>query len=673
MKAVRDFQHVVEKQDTVWIPMRDGTRLAASLWLPASARDRPVPAVLEYIPYRRRDFTAARDALNHPYFAGHGYAALRVDMRGSGDSEGILHDEYLPQEQEDGLDVIDWIAAQDWCDGHVGMIGISWGGFNGLQIAAHRPEALKAVIAVASSDDRYADDIHHMGGCLLGDSLSWASVMFAYNSLPPDPDVAGEGWREAWLERLEHNDSWLDIWLRHQRRDGYWRQASICEDYASVRCPVMLVSGWADGYSNAVFRMLENLQAPRKALVGPWSHRYPHMGLPGPAIGFLQECVRWWDRWLKGERNGTDEEPQLRIWMQDSVTPTTSYQMRPGRWVAEEAWPSSRVAELCLPLGPHRIGREGEETRPADLTIQSPLSTGLFAGKWCSYGGAPDLAHDQRREDGGALVFDSDPLDEPMEILGAARVILRFSSDRPVAMVAARLSDVRPNGEATRVTYGLLNLTRIESERHPVLLVPGETYEATVNLNEAAHSFPAGHRLRLSLSTSYWPLAWAPPEPVMLTVHGTGSALVLPVRAARPEDANLRPLGEPEGAPPLERAMLEPEHHDWRVISELASDWLTLEVTDDRGRFRIEPIGLEARSHTREWYSCRGNDFLSLCGRTQATRELARGDWHIRTCTETAMTSTADEFVVHTDLDAFENDRRIFCRSRHHRIPRDLL
>ena len=227
--------------------MQDGTRLAARIWLPVDAKERPVPAVLEYIPYRKRDFTRLRDSIMHPYVAGHGYGCIRVDLRGSGDSDGVLCDEYLQQELDDGIHVLRWIAAQPWCTGDVGMIGISWGGFNGLQIAAMSPPELKAIITVCSTDDRYADDIHHMGGCLLGDNLSWASVMFAYNAMPPDPAIVGNRWREMWRERLEGSGLWLERWLRHQRRDSYWKHGSICEDFAAVKCPVFAVSGWADG------------------------------------------------------------------------------------------------------------------------------------------------------------------------------------------------------------------------------------------------------------------------------------------------------------------------------------------------------------------------------------------------------------------------------------------
>ena len=409
-----------------------------------NAETQPVPGILEYIPYRKRDSTAYRDSLMHPYFAGHGYACVRVDLRGSGDSEGVLTDEYLAQEQQDGLEVLGWIAEQSWCSGSVGMMGISWGGFNALQVAAHRPPALKAIITVCSTDDRYADDIHHMGGCLLGDNLSWASTMFAYNSCPPDPLLVGERWKELWLERLKGSGLWLDTWLRHQRRDDYWKHGSICEDFSAVTCPVFAVSGWTDGYSNAVFRLLANLKGPRKGLIGPWGHKYPHLGVPGPAIGFLQESLRWWDRWLKGIETGIMEEPMLRVWMQESVSPTTYYDERPGRWIGEPSWPSSSISHHQYSLVRGSLVDSDEAIPERPLTIQSPLSVGLFAGKWCSYAAGPDLAHDQREEDGGALVFDSAPLKEPLEILGAPVVELDLQANKPIAMVAVRLSDVAP-------------------------------------------------------------------------------------------------------------------------------------------------------------------------------------------------------------------------------------
>ncbi|MHA6624959.1 CocE/NonD family hydrolase [Pseudonocardia sichuanensis] len=675
MEIVDEFPHAVREDACLEIPMSDGTRLAARVWRPEDSDGHPVPAVLEFIPYRQRDLTAVRDSIHHPYFAGHGFAGVRVDLRGSGDSEGVLTDEYLEQELRDAEEVLAWIAAQPWCDGRTGMMGISWGGFNALQVAARRPPSLRAIVTASSTDDRYADDVHYMGGCLLTDNLSWASTMFAYTSCPPDPDVVGERWRDMWHERLRGSGLWLHEWLRHQHRDAYWRHGSVCEDFSAIRCPVLAVSGWADGYSNSVFRLLAALDVPRKGLVGPWSHKYPHLGQPGPAVGFLQELVRWWGRWLRDEDNGVMDEPMLRIWMQESVPPSTAYAKRPGRWVGEPSWPSPQVHAVAHPLGDHRILAPDRE-RPADLperlAVQSPLSVGQFAGKWCSYNAPPDLPYDQREEDGGSLVFDGEVLAERMEILGSPVVDLEFAVDRPVAMVAARLSDVDPDGRATRISYGLLNLTHRDGHDRPAALVPGERYRVRVVLNAMAQAVPPGHRLRLSLSTSYWPLAWPPPEPVRLTVFPAGSALELPLRPD-PGDAELPvpPLGQPAGARPRTTTQVQPGRHRWAVTRDLVGYESALEVVKDLGVVRFDDIDLEVTRRADERYGWVGDDVDSACGETTWSMGFARGDWKVETVTRTVLSSTATEFRLYAQLDAYEGTERVHAQSWRLTVPRD--
>ena len=670
-----DLPEEVIEEPNVWIPMPDGVRLAARIWRPRN--ERPVPAVLEYIPYRKRFGTAVRDEMMHPYMAAHGYACVRVDLRGSGESEGVLEDEYLQLELDDGVSVLNWLAEQPWCNGDVGMMGISWGGFNALQIAALRPPELKAVVAVCATDDRYADDVHHMGGCLLGDNVSWASVMFAYNTLPPDPELVGERWREMWFERLRGSGLWLEKWLRRQRRDAYWRHGSVNEDYSAIRCPVYSVSGWTDGYSNAVFRLMRNLQCPRKGLIGPWSHMYPHLGVPGPAIGFVQELLRWWDYWLKGRDTGIMNEPMLRVWMQDSVPPTTHYAERPGRWVAEASWPGSHIQERAYRFSRYQLVDEKEEPKPFHHTVQSPLTVGLFAGKWCAYGAGPDLAHDQREEDGGALVFQSEPLADGLEIMGAPIVDLEVSTERPVAMVAVRLSDVGPDDAATRVTYGLLNLTHRYGNEEPRPLQPGKHYSVRVELNGIAHAFPRGHRLRVSISTSYWPLAWPPPEPVRLNVFTENCRLILPERPPQPGDQNLVPFEEPKASAPAPVSTRIAPRNNWLVHRDLAADRSTLEVIDDRGCARFAEHGLEVRSRAEERYSSTADDFRTPRAEVIWKRSLARGDWRVRTVTRTVLTSTAGDFLLHATLDAYEmtseGEKRVCSLNWDETIPRLLV
>ncbi|MEU1851284.1 CocE/NonD family hydrolase [Streptomyces sp. NPDC019990] len=680
MRYVTNLPYATKEEEHVTIPMSDGIRLSAHIWRPTSSDQEPVPAVLEYIPYRKRDLTAVRDSIHHPYLAGHGYACVRVDLRGTGDSEGVLRDEYLEREQADAEEVLAWLAEQPWCDGGTGMMGISWGAFAALQVAARRPPSLKAIAIASFTDDRHADDMHYMGGALLSDNLAEAGTMFAYGTCPPDPAVVGERWREMWHERLENTEPWVLQWLRHQRRDDYWRHASVCEDYTSVQCPVLASSGWADGYSNAVTRLLGNLDVPRKGLIGPWSHKFPHLGEPGPAIGYLQELVRWWDHWLKGVDNGVMDGPMLRTWMQDSVPPSTAYEERPGRWVGEPHWPSPHIRQVVHPLTRHTIepardGQgEGEFSGGAAMTVQSPLSVGQFAGKWASYNAPPDLPYDQREEDGGSLVFDTEPLTEQVEILGSPAVELDLSVSEPVAMVAARLSDVSPDGAATRVSYGILNLTRRDSTETPEPLEPGRRYRATIPLNGVAQAFPPGHRIRLSLSTSYWPLAWPPPKPALLSVHEHSSTLTLPVRPVdEPDEVPPSPFGEPEGTPPLSTRQVTPPEERWEVKRDLIGYRSELDIVKDRGTVRFEDIGVEAGRRAHERYTAVADDFTSACGESTWTMTFRRDDWDVRVVTGTRLSCDETDFFVDATLDAYEGSRRVFSRTWNEKVPRDLL
>jgi len=671
MKTVSEFPRRVREIENAWITLADGCRLAARIWLPEDAEENPVPAILEYLPYRKRDGTVERDQLTHPYVAGHGYACVRVDIRGNGDSDGLMLDEYTRQEQDDALEVITWLAAQPWCTGAVGMIGISWGGFNGLQVAARRPPALKAIITLCSTDDRYADDIHYMGGCLLTDNLAWASVMLAYSSRPPDPALVGERWREMWLHRLDNTVLLIDNWLRHQRRDEFWRHGSVCEDVSAIQCAVYAVGGWADGYSNAIPRLLAGLQCPKKGLIGPWAHKYPHFAQPGPQIGFLQEALRWWDHWLKGIDSGIMAEPECRVWMPKSVPPRVHYSWRPGRWVAEPAWPSPNIGERRLFLSPGRLGEQVEgETA---LEIHSPQWLGFSAGEWCAHGLSNDLPADQQFDDGAAVCFETAPLAEGFEILGAPVALLELSADRPNAFVVARLGDVGRDGETTLVTYGVLNLTHRDSHAEPAPLESGRRYRVRVQLNDVAHAFPQGHRIRLALSNAYWPTVWPSPEPVTLTLVTGASSLVLPIRQPRAEDGDLRPFEEPEAAPAWRRTVLVPGKSERRVERDPLRRLTTTTVVSDDGVYRLDAIDLEVGQSSIQRYSIEDDDPTSARVEITWTTTRARGAWRVRTETRTVMTCTREAFEIAATMEAFEADRRVLSRSWDRRVPRDLV
>ncbi|SCE46296.1 CocE/NonD family hydrolase [Streptomyces sp. OspMP-M43] len=679
MRHVDQLPHAVTEEKHVTIPMADGARLSARIWRPTSSDTEPVPAILEYIPYRKNDLTAPRDSIHHPYIAGHGYACVRVDIRGSGESDGVLVDEYLEEEQTDAEAVLAWLAEQPWCDGATGMMGISWGAFATLQVAARRPPSLRAICIASFTDDRYADDMHYLGGAMLSDNLAEAGTMFAYATCPPDPAVVGDRWREMWEERLQAAEPWILEWLRHPQRDAYWRHASLSENYSALDCPVLASSGWADGYSNAVTRLLRHVEVPRKGLIGPWSHKLPHLGEPGPAIGYLQEVVRWWDHWLKGQDNGVMDGPMLRTWMQESVPPSTSYEERPGRWIGEPSWPSPHVTDTVLPIHNHRLrmpdgtGDAADEPRGQERvhTVQSPLSVGQFAGKWASYNAPPDLPYDQREEDGGSLVFQTDALPERVEILGAPSVTLAVSADAPVAQVNVRLSDVAPDGRSTRVTYGVLNLAHRDSEAEPSELTPGERYTVRVPLHGVAQAFPPGHRIRLSLSTSYWPLVWPAPQPVLLTVYENGSALTLPVRDQDvATDTQLRPFGEPEGCAPTPVTQLSDPEQAWTVTRDLVNYRSALDIVKDQGTRRYEGAGIDVGLRACERYSWVAEDFASVRGESAWTMSFGRPGWDVRVETRTVLTSDKGAFHVDATLDGYESGRRVFSRTWNEQVPR---
>ncbi|NUP63240.1 MAG: CocE/NonD family hydrolase [Nonomuraea sp.] len=665
MKYRDRFEHQVVRED-VWIPTRDGaTRLHARIWRPADAATAPVPALLEYLPYRKSDWTAPRDAQRHPWYAGHGYASVRVDIRGHGDSEGTPGDEYDAQELADGVDVVNWLAAQPWCTGKVGMFGISWGGFNSLQIAALAPEPLKAVVTVCSTDDRYDNDVHYTGGAVLGiDMLAWAGTMLAFAARPPDPaNVGADRWLPMWRERLDALEPFLHTWLAHQQRDAYWQHGSICEDYGAVDAAVLAVGGWHDPYRDTVLRLVEHLPCDRvRGIVGPWSHQYPDRGLPpGPAIGFLQETLRWWDQHLKGIDTGVMEEPLLRAWLGGPVAPAPTYAEMPGRWVSDAKWPSAHVTWDARPLGGSH----------EPVLVRSPQHTGLDAGRFFPFGNAGDLPPDQREEDGRSVCFDSAPLTGRIEILGRPRVRLRLDSTAPRAHVVARLCDVAPDGSSTLVTRGVLNLLSRHGRDRAVEWTPGTYEDVEFDLNGIGYAFPPGHRIRVAVSDAYWPWVWPHAERGALHVVPAGSAVLLPVREPV-DDAPIR-FEEPEQAPPMPVVYDVPaDPRPERLVShDVARGEWTLEVDPGYGGTRTYPDGLRYEESARETYTIRTGDPLSARAVSEWRIRLRRGDdWDAEIMTRTELRATAADFIMDSRIEARADGETVAERAWHRTTPR---
>ncbi|MFE7108667.1 CocE/NonD family hydrolase [Streptomyces sp. NPDC057575] len=648
--------------EDVRIPLPDGTRLYARIWRPVT--DEPVPALLEYLPYRLGDWTAPRDWQRHPWYAGHGYASVRVDVRGHGNSEGLPGDEYDATELADGVAVVHWLARQPWCSGRVGMFGISWGGFNSLQIAALAPEPLKAVVTVCSTDDRYDNDVHYMGGSVLGvDMHAWAATMLAFVSRPPDPAQVGDGWKDMWLKRLETVDPFIHTWLAHQTRDDYWKHGSVCEDYSAIRASVLAVGGWHDPYRDTVLRLVEHLDPGRvRGLIGPWSHQYPDRGLPpGPSIGFLQETLRWWDQHLKDKDTGVMAEPLLRAWISESHRPATVYETLPGRWVGEDSWPSPNVAPIAYALG------------GGPQTVDSPQQTGLDAGRFFPFGNDADLPPDQRDEDAKSVCFEFPVQDAPIEILGRPRVKLRIRMDAPRGQAIARLCDVAPDGSSTLVTRGALNLSarngRDRAEDWPV----GATEDVTFELNGIGHTFPPGHRIRLAVSSSYWPWIWPQAGSVGFTLDADGSLVELPVRRSV-EDPAIR-FEEPEQSEPLGvvyPVTLDEQRPERLVVRDVAKGEWRLEVDPRYGGTRVYPDGLEFTEDALETYTIQENDPLSARTRSDWAIRLHRPEmaWDVRIETRSEIGADDTDFITSDEVVCKEGGEVVFHRTWEKRIPR---
>ncbi len=656
---------VIENQ---WIILKDGTRLAARIFLPDDSVTSPVPAVLEFLPYRKRNGTAPRDESTYPVFAAAGIAGVRVDIRGSGESDGVIDGEYTERELSDACEVIAWIAAQDWSNGRVGMMGISWGGFNCLQVAALKPPALKAVISIASTVDRYNDDIHYKNGTHLSAQLSWAATMLAYQSRSPDREIVGDDWRRLWLERLEGEPFFMESWLEHQRRDAFWEHGSICEDFAGFDVPALVIAGWADGYRNTPFKALAGMPDRVHALIGPWIHKYPHFAWPRPRADFHAEAIAWWNHWLRDEPNGAETTPRLRAFIQDGPRPALRREHEPGYWVSKPDW----IAPQTLALYPDGAG--GLTSRaPADagtVALRSPLATGTAAGEWFTLKPDAEMAGDQRVDDAGSLTFETAPLDAEMVLLGLPELTVSVASDAPLANLCARLVDVHPDGTATRISFGVLNLAHRGGNAEPQPMVPGRADTIRLLLDACGYRLAPGHRLRLSLSTAYWPMILPPPFDATLTFDLARFELRLPLLGAHERIAIPEPA-DPDPLPHYEE--LEPGATRRSVERDLMTGTVHYRIFEDTGLSRHPGNMLASRDVRDEVWSIREDDPLSATGRSEWTCVIARDGWETRTNCVATLACTADSYVIHADMQAYENGVLVFETRFDRTLPRDHM
>jgi uncharacterized protein len=508
------------RMENAWIPMKDGVRLSVTLYMPdgGKAGDK-FPAVLEYHPYRKDDATASRDYPIYSYFVRRGYVCARVDIRGFGASEGVPTDrEYSEQEQVDGLQIIAWLAHQPWSNGNVGMMGISWSGFNSLQMAMRHAPELKAIIAVAATAELFHDDVHYMDGMAHIDEFELNMDMAPGMTGAPDYTLD-----EKILGPRFDAPPWSLLYLKHQHDGPFWR--SPVGPYSEIKIPCFVIGGLLDGYRDSVTDMLQQTKAPLKAIVGPWNHTFPHDAVPGPQIEWRNEAVRWWDYWLKGRNTGVLQDPKLIIYMQHWHPPDPNLTNVPGEWRRENGWPPRDVREtVFFPQPNHTLEKVALQDDVHQLKYIP--SVGVESGFWWG-----ELLSDPRPVDAFSLVYDSAPLKDELAILGRPQALLHASATAPLADWFVRLSDVAPDGTVTQITGAGINGAQRESMSEPRALEPGKFYAFDITMHLTSWVFPAGHRIRLAISNALWPMILPTPYAMRtsLELGSNGSRLTLPV------------------------------------------------------------------------------------------------------------------------------------------------
>jgi putative CocE/NonD family hydrolase len=527
--------------DTAGIRMPDGVELSADLYMPTGGKSgERYPVLLEYLPYRKMEGRSRNYPL-YSYFVQRGYVLAAVDIRGTGNSQGrLIPYEYSDIEHEDGESVIAWLARQPWSNGNVGMFGISWGGFNSIQMALRNPPALKAIIAIDATEDLYEEDVHFIDGIIHVDS--WEMSQDLDNARPGAPDYVID---EAYFRDRFDTPPWMLTYKRQQRDGAFWDRASAKGRYDQIRVPSFFIGGWYDGYRDSVPRMLEHLRAPVKAIVGPWSHAWPNEPYPKPGMEWRREAVRWFDQWLRGIDTGILDEPRFAVYVRDWHAPGPFLETAPGHWRYEDGWPIARVQpQRWYPQPDH--GLRTTQSADTEHELRNVPSIGYEAGGPVMWWG--DVAHDQRGTDAYSLVYDSEPLAADTEILGMPRALLSVAADAPRANWFVRVSDVAPDGTVTQVAGAGFNGTHRESAREPAAIVPGQTFELTVDLHFTSWTFPKGHRIRVAVNNSQWPMLWPSAYPLTSMLNlGARSSIELPIvpHAQRPVPAFAPPAKDP--------------------------------------------------------------------------------------------------------------------------------
>ena len=602
--AAAEASVVVERN--LLVPLPDGAHLAADLYrLPG---DGPWPAIVDYLPYHK-DGRGGRldvEAVNR-YFAARGYAALTVDFRGLGSSSGVNPFPFDPQEGRDGHVAVEWVAAQPWCDGNVGMWGVSYGGITALAVAATRPPHLRAIIPIHAGADLYHDVIAP-GGCRGGFWLQadWGPRMVALNLTPPlwqDPEGR---WARVWAAHLEANGPWLFAWWDHPDFDEFWVQRVIPVE--RIEAATFNIGGWRDLYAEATVRDHARIRAPKRLLMGPWKHVFPDVALEAPAPG-LAEMERWWERWLKGKDNGVATEPPVTLyvqghdagWRQGAAWPsrrawdqiwrlardgTLGPDASLGGWAAE---PGGAIPGMIRPVGV-TAGTAGDQAPGPVQVLDHDPTVGLGSLAWDPWTTIlpPDTPWDQSPDDARSLSFTSEPLDAPLELRGSPEAVLDVAVSAAPAQVIVRLADVAPGGRSTLVTLGWLDLSLREGAGQRLPVDAATRYRVTVPLRATAYGLAPGHRLRVAIATADFPRIWPTPSPFRLTVHLEGSTLRLPIVRAMDSALPAPSWGDP--APHCLRSPADlGSGQRWETRHDLGQDMATLDAMKEE-HLQLDPF-----------------------------------------------------------------------------------
>ncbi len=512
----------MEARYNVKVPMRDGVNLSADIYFPRGAKG-PFPVILGRTPYNNTTEESIESAVFYPQ---HGYVFVAQDVRGKNDSEGDFY--AFANEFEDGHDTVEWIGAQPWCDGNVGMVGASYVGNVQWQAAVMGSKYLKTIVPRVIGHNMHEAN-RYIGGAL---HLSIAAMWALRHDGRTRQDIMVYNWEQL-FSTLPVNDldrragkrvDFYQDWVEHADYDDYWKALAVEERYEDVRIPVLQIGGWYDICAAGTFHNFVGMRARggtktaranQRAVVGPWIHSASSLTHAGE-VDFgresmldLQEVeLRWFDHWLKGIDNGAADDPPLRIFV-----------MGANEWRDEREWPLARTeltpyyfhsrGEANSLFGDGELSTEAPAEETPDHYVYNPaFPVPTRGGNTCC---TPELvpwgAYDQRpiesRTD--VLVYTSAPLEEDVEVTGPVIVKLYASTDGRDTDFTAKLIDVHPDGYAVNLCDGILRARYHESREYQKLLEPGKVYEFTIDLWVTSNLFRKGHRIRVDISSSNYP------------------------------------------------------------------------------------------------------------------------------------------------------------------------